>query len=159
MKKSGKENQNNTLRVSVVAAVLGAIAGSLITFLLPHVWNYFTSPQTPPAPPATLNTTPDELLAWHKKINQDVQAQSLAKDQYYGKWVRWTGTIEDIHAFPAFKATLACEKFSAFCNPDDVQTLTVGARVTILGRIVHISDNVVLLDDCKVQKIHQETTQ
>ena len=117
------------------------------------MWNYFASP------PATLNTTPEELKAWHKKINQDVQAQSLAKDQYYGKWVRWAGTIENINAFPAFKATIRCEKFSAFCNPDDVRTLTVGVRVTILGRIAYISDDVVLLEDCKVEKIHQETAQ
>jgi hypothetical protein len=153
MKKSGKENQSSTLQVAVVSALLGAIVGSFLTFLLPHLWSYFTSP------PSTLNTTPEELTAWYKKIDHDVQAQALAKDQYYGKWVRWPGTIMNIEAFPAFKATLRFEKFSAFCDPDDVRTLSVGVRVTILGKIRDISDISVLLDDCKVEKIHQETTQ
>ena len=147
------EKHTSTFRVAIVSALIGSIVGAILTFFLPHLWNYFISP------PATLNTTPQELISWYKKIDHDVQAQALAKDQYYGKWVRWTGTITDISAFPANKATLRFDTFSAFCDTNIVRNLSVGVRVTILGKVRNISAGHVLLDDCKVDKIHRKNAQ
>lgn len=149
-----KENEDkakiSALKVAVISGVIGAIVGSCLTFLLPHVWTLFT------LKPPTMNVTPEELETWYKKIDHPVQAQILAKDQYYGKWVHWQGTIGNITASNSDFAMLKVDKFYALCDSKDARTLNIGMRVAVLGRIYLIDDEKVVLDKCKVEIIQRQ---
>lgn len=138
------------LRIAVVSALLGAIVGSVLTFALPLVWNYFTAP---PAPPPVLSVTPEQLTSWHKGINQPVQANALAEQMYYGKWVRWEGEVREIDDFPFGQGTLSFENFQAFCSREQVKTIKIGDKVRVLGKLGRISNDLVLLIDCRFERI------
>lgn len=136
------------LRIAVVAALLGAIVGSLLTFGLPLAWTYFTA-----APSTELSVTPEQLKSWHKGINQAVQANVLAEQMYYGKWIRWEGEVLGIDDFPPPKASLAFENFAAFCNREQVKAIKIGDKVSVLGKLHYITNDIVLLDDCRLERV------
>lgn len=138
------------LRIAVVSALLGAIVGSVLTFGLPLVWNYFTAP---PAPPTVLSVTPEQLTSWHKGINQPVQANALAEQMYYGKWVRWEGEVRGIDDFPAGQGTLYFENFAASGSREQVEPIKIGDKVRVLGKLRDITNDHVLLNDCRLEQI------
>jgi hypothetical protein len=138
------------LRIAVVSSLLGAIVGSLLTFGLPIAWNYFTAPL---APPTVLSVTPEQLTSWHKGINQPVQANALAEQMYYGKWVSWEGEVRGIDDFPAGQGTLYFENFAASGSREQVKTIKIGDQVRVLGKLRNISNDLVLLNDCRLELI------
>jgi hypothetical protein len=146
------------LRSTVIPPLLGAIVGSVLTFALPLVWNYLTAPPAPPtlpAPPTVLSVTPNQLMSWYKGINHPVQANTLAREMYYGKWVRWEGEVSYIDDYPSGQGTLGFGNFAISCSREQVSRIKIGDKLRVLGTLHTITKDVVWLDDCELEWIDE----
>lgn len=82
-----------------------------------------------------------------------MQANALAEQMYYGKWVRWEGEVRGIDDFPFGQGTLKFENFGAFCSREQVKTIKIGDKVRVLGKLGNITNEHVLLKDCRFELI------
>ena len=153
---------------SVKNTIIGAIVGSILTFTLPKLYNYlFTDSVAKESADPTIkiadndkvNTTakefvtqtPIELTAWYSKIANDVQANMLAEKLYYGKFIKFSGTIDRMEHYPGDKIKIRTGNVSAFFDINSpVATLTTNDKINFAGRIVSITGNTVQVHDCEL---------
>lgn len=145
------ERMNIKAIVKWFCGILGGIIIGLLVYWLtigpPHFIKSTESEKE------LLNVSPNELIEWHRKINHEVQAKIIAKQQYYGKSVKWEGTIKNIETWHSSKALIRFQNFSAECDSDVALILNKDMEVFVFGKIRDVHDHGVLLVDCKIERI------
>jgi len=128
------------------SAVMGAVIGSILTFALPRLWDYFTRPSP------KLPVTAQDLTSWFAQAENKLEASEKANKLYYGKYVTWPGTVEYVGPKKSSFMPVHLQSFVAWFDMDDevLISFTKGKQVTITGRIYFISESIVSLDQCEL---------
>ncbi|MFN8400088.1 MAG: hypothetical protein U0X74_08735 [Anaerolineales bacterium] len=154
---------SSEMKISLISAVIGAILGSFLTTTFPWIFEYiFSSPQT-------IDASPQDISDWYRGIDNRYQADQLAKNLYYGKYVKWTGTVSDIYSYSPTTISLSLkintDSYSGISvsaefdtlfnnNKERISSLITGKRVTVLCRITDISfGNWISLDNCRLIEV------
>ncbi|MDP8268654.1 MAG: hypothetical protein P9L97_08005 [Candidatus Tenebribacter davisii] len=70
---------------------------------------------------------------------------------YYEKYIKYKGIIEDMGSFPYGKISIKMNEISAWFDEDGpASSLNKGHEIYFVGKIRHISEIHVILDECKL---------
>ena len=154
------------------ARIIEAIIAGLVVFVLGIIIRPFLEPWisktyefiSPPPELLTSFPTAEAFVTWYMKHVNKTEAEELATSRYYGKYVRWTGTVEFVplssgvarvnwevktqveinserktqypHATPSYYAATVS---AAFKNKQDIDLLSMesnrGKKILVLCKI------------------------
>lgn len=139
------------LIVSIVSAVVGAIAGSALTVQFPLVPVEIFTPPEKAESTTVLRTdaTPQELLSWYRSFDNDAQAQVLAEAMYYGRRVRWSGRVRRLTSHGQ-EGYLWFDNWSARCPRSSLLHISKGATVIVEAELTHIGRSLVQTWKCEL---------
>lgn len=91
-------------------------------------------------------------MDWCKRFPNAAQAELVAQDLFYGKFVRWSGKISEVNPSlsEGFIAYLIVEDVfvaTRFSDRSYVQTLVQGEPIIVTGRISRLCTGVLTLEE------------
>ena len=139
--------------IAITSVMVGAVMGSVVTFFLPIIWESWTSK---PNPEEFLRVSPTQISEWYLKQDTEMEAQILARSIYYGRWVQWKGTIEDVSE-PAAAVSFSDSVYVLFrewiavCPRDQVSGLKKGMDIIVTGKIhLILSSGIISVGNCTI---------
>ncbi len=140
-----QEEQEWRWKGQVLTAVVTAAVTVILTLSFQRGIDYFSQP------PLVTDILPEEMIALFCALPGNmVRAEEIARKVYYGKYIAWTGTIEEIEPVPSTHRVTwhidtqrpdcpPVQISAAFKNEQDVLRLNKGDRVALRCRIAFSS--------------------